>query len=114
VRRIELGIRASMAWLDEHRRVVNLFQFAATEDRFAPALRRGEEVAVADVVRHVKDGIVEGRVPDGDPELVAHAILGVTNQLARVFVHERGEDGSEVADAAVAYCLRGLLGAHEL
>src|SRR3954471_14115587 len=32
VRRIELGIRASMAWFDEHRHLFNLFQFAATEE----------------------------------------------------------------------------------
>src|SRR3977135_386868 len=36
VARIELGIRASMAWFHEHRDSFNLFQFAATEERFAP------------------------------------------------------------------------------
>ena len=110
VRRIELGIRASMAWFDEHRNLFNLFQFAATSDRFAPQLRRGQEVAVADAVRHVKDGIVEGRIRDGDPELLTHAIIGVTSTLARTFIHERGESGSDVADAAVEFCLKGLLG----
>src|SRR5687767_13260282 len=99
VRRIELGIRASMAWFAEHRNLFNLFQFAATEDRFAPQLRVGQEVAVADAVRHVKDGIVEGRIRDGDPELITHAILGVTSYLARTFIFERGENGDEVSDA---------------
>lgn len=111
LRRIEIGIRTSMAWLDEHRRLFNLFQFAATEERFAPAVRRGGEVAAADAVRHVKDGIVEGRIRDGDPEVLTNAVLGVTNQLARVFIHERGEKGAAVADAAVAFCLEGLLAA---
>jgi AcrR family transcriptional regulator len=110
VRRIELGIRASMAWFDEHRELFNLFQFAATEERFAPALRRGQDVAVADTVRHVKDGIVEGRIRDVDPDVLSHAILGVTSHLARVLLHERGMPGAEVADAAVAFCLDGLLG----
>jgi AcrR family transcriptional regulator len=111
VRRIELGIRASLRWLDEHRHMYNLFQFAATEEQFAPALRRGQEVAVADVVRHVKDGIVEGRIRDADPEILAHGILGVTNQLSRVYVRDRRGSVDEVADAAVAFCLDGLLGA---
>jgi AcrR family transcriptional regulator len=110
VRRIELGIRASMSWLDEHRDLFNLFQFAATEDRFAPAMQRGQAVAVADAVRHVKDAIVEGRMRDGDPEIITHAVLGVTNHLARVFIHQRGMAGDEVADAAVAFCLDGILG----
>ncbi|HUF32725.1 MAG TPA: TetR/AcrR family transcriptional regulator [Acidimicrobiales bacterium] len=110
VRRIERGIRASMAWLDDHRELFNLFQFAATEERFAPAMQRGQDVAVADAVRHVKDGMVEGRMRDGDPEILTHAILGVTNHLARVFLHDRGVASDEVADAAVAFCLDGLLG----
>ncbi len=67
------------------------------------------EVAAADAVRHIKDGIVEGRIRDGDPEVLTNAVLGVTNQLARVFIHERGERGADVADAAVAFCLEGLL-----
>src|SRR4029079_1639555 len=39
VRRIELGIRASMQWFEEHRNLLTLIAFAATEERFAPALR---------------------------------------------------------------------------
>src|SRR3954449_6131621 len=38
LRRIELGIRATMEWIDEHRHLSTLFQFAATEERFAPAI----------------------------------------------------------------------------
>jgi AcrR family transcriptional regulator len=108
VRRIELGIRASLQWLDEHRQMLPLFQFAATEEQFAPAVRRGQEVAVADVVRHIKDGIVEGRIRDVDPEVLAHGVLGVTNQLSRIYLRERRENLGEIADAAVAFCLDGL------
>ena len=110
VRRIELGIRASLRWLDEHRHVFNLFQFAVTEEQFAAAMRRGQEVAVADVVRHIKDGIVEGKVRDIDPEVLAHGVLGVTNQLSRIYVRDRRDDVQEIADAAVAFCLDGLRG----
>jgi hypothetical protein len=42
--------------------------------------------------------------------VLSHAILGVTSHLARVLLHERGMPGAEVADAAVAFCLDGLLG----
>jgi AcrR family transcriptional regulator len=110
VRRIELGIRATMVWFEQHRDLYNLFQFAATEERFAPALRRGQEVALADAVRHVKEGIVEGKIRDGDPTVLAHAVLGVTSHLARELIHRRGESAGDVADAAVAFCLEGLLG----
>ena len=109
VRRIELGILATMAWLDEHRHVSILFEFAATEDRFAPALSRGREVAVGDLARHIKEGIVEGRIRDGDPLVLTYAVLGVVNSLARTFIMERGDPPDEVANAAIAFCLDGLL-----
>ncbi len=108
VRRIELGLRASLEWFRDNRHLFNLFQFAATEERFAPVLRRGQDVAVADTARHVKEGIVEGRIRDADPLLLAHAILGVTTHLARTFIGDRGEHGDAVADAVVAFCLEGL------
>ena len=112
VRRIELGIRSSLAWMSENRHVLTLFQFAASEDRFLPALQRGQDVAVDDVARHVKEGIVSGRVRDADPLVLTHAILGVTNALARTFIFLKGEAADSVADAAVSFCLEGLLGHH--
>lgn len=108
VRRIELGIRASMDWFEENRHLFNLFQFAATDDRFAPALHQGQDVAVADTARHVKEGIVEGRIRDADPLLLAHGVLGITAHLARTFIGQKGEPADQVADAAVAFCLHGL------
>jgi AcrR family transcriptional regulator len=110
VRRIELGIRASMQWFAENRHLVNLFQFAATEERFSPLLRRGQEVALADAVKHVKDGIVAGVIRDDAPEVLAHAVLGVTGHLARELIHNRDEPPAAVSDAAVAFCLQGLRG----
>jgi AcrR family transcriptional regulator len=110
VDRITVGIRASMEWLAEHRHLFTLSEVASSEERFRPMLKRGQDVAVADVARHVKDAIVAGRIVDADPLVVTHAILGVTNQLARTFVLHRGDPPSEVADAAVAFCLGGLVG----
>jgi len=109
VRRIELGIQASMQWSSQHPELYNLFAFAATEERFAPALRKGQEVAVSDVVRHVQEGIDLGEIRAGDPTVIAHAILGVTSHLARRYIHEDGQPWQDVADAAVAFCLEGLL-----
>jgi AcrR family transcriptional regulator len=106
---LELGIRASMRWSAEHRDVQKLFQFAATEERFAPALRRGGEVAANDVIRIIKQGIDDGRIRDSDPVLLAHAILGTITYLVRVFIHEQKHDPERVADEAVMFCLEGVL-----
>src|SRR5436853_6725967 len=39
VLRIELGIRATIEWFLAHRKYFTLFQFAASDERFAPVLR---------------------------------------------------------------------------
>jgi AcrR family transcriptional regulator len=108
IHRIELGIRASMHWFAANKHLVNLFQFAQTEERFAPVLRRGQDVAIADAVRHVKDAIVAGEARDQDPELLALAVIGLTSHLARELIFSRGEEPDAVADAAIAFCLNGL------
>ena len=110
IRRIEKGLYASMRWLAENRQVFNLFQFAATEAAFAPTLRRGNDVATADAMRHVKDAINDGKVRDGDPLLLTQAIVGVTNQLARRCIYDRNDLPDEVAAVAVQFCLHGLMG----
>jgi AcrR family transcriptional regulator len=109
VRRIELGIRASMQWSAEHRDVNQLIQFAITDERFLPAIQKGQEVAVADVMRHISEGVDRGLIRDSDPLLLAHAVLGVTTHLARVFIHQRHQPADEVGDAAVSFVLEGLL-----
>ena len=110
VRRIELGIRATLAWFRDHRDYFTLLQFAVTEKRFTPILRESQETTIADTVRHLKDAIVDGRMPDQDPEPLAQAIVGVTGQLARVHLFQRGEPVEQVADAAVSFCLHGISG----
>jgi AcrR family transcriptional regulator len=110
VRRIELGLRASLAWSEAHRDHNKLIQFAATEATFHGALRRGQDIAVADVVKHVKEAIAEGRIRDADPDLLAHAMVGVASHLTATFIYGRGDPADEVADACVAFCLQGVLG----
>jgi len=110
VERISLGIRASMQWFFENRKNFTIFQFAASDERFAPVLRRNQEEAIGDAVRHIKDGIVEGQIADQDPEVLAHAVLGVVEQLTQTYIFERNEPVEQAADAAVAFCLHGLCG----
>lgn len=107
--RIAQGIRASLQWSAEHRDLFALVAFASTDERFAKALRRGAEVAVGDAMYHVREAVEDGSIPDGDPLLLTHAILGVTSELTRALLHEGGQPAHEVAEAAVAFCIGGLL-----
>jgi AcrR family transcriptional regulator len=109
VARIEKGLFATMHWSSQNRHISSLFQFAATEPAFSPTVRVGQEVGVADTMRHINEAIANGRIKDGDPFLIAHAVIGVTNELARRAIYERGQDPDEVAKHAVQFCLTGLL-----
>jgi AcrR family transcriptional regulator len=109
VRRIEQGIRGALSWLEANRDVLAVFQVAATDARFVDALRAGEELMAAELAADLKEGIVSGRVPDGDPLVLAHAVLGAVEALAHTFLGREGAWDEGVADTAVAFCLGGLL-----
>ena len=108
VKRVELGIRAGVMWLAEHNDLRRLFEFARTESAFREAMRSGQAVLVQDAVMHLKEAIAEGRIPDRDPEALALAILGVSNQLTHVYIDGRQEDPELVADMVVSFCRDGL------
>lgn len=108
VERVKLGVRAAVLWMAEHDDLRRLFEFARTESAFNSAMRAGQRVLVGDAVAHLKEAIVEGRIPDQDPEVLAHAILGVANHLTRVYIGSRGQDPSEVADMVVSFCMQGI------
>jgi len=114
VRRVELGVRASLAWSEQHRDLYTLVQFAATDERFAPLVGRGAQVAVRDTTRQVAEAIEVGRVRATDPEVCAHAIIGLTTYLASEFIHRRGRPAGEVADATVDFVLNGLLAGSDI
>ena len=83
-------------------------EFARTEERFAPIIRQGDQQAVADALPHVSAGITAGLLRGEDPVVLTRRFSGVTAHLARVLVLERGEDADRVAEAAIAFCRRGM------
>jgi AcrR family transcriptional regulator len=109
LRRIELGIRASLAWFRDHRRLINLQQFAASEERFAAVLRQNDAVAIDDISRHLKEAMAEGSVPTGqDPAMLAHALVGATRHLARTYLYAGDDPVELVGDVAVRFVIGGL------
>jgi AcrR family transcriptional regulator len=106
--RIELGIRASLQWFRSHRHLFNLTQFAATEERFAAVLRQNDAVAIEDITRHLKEAMAAGSIPDQDPTMLAHALVGATRHLARTYLYHGDEPVAAVADVAVRFVMGGL------
>lgn len=113
VRRIELAVRVGLCWQADHRHVSRITRWARDDERFAPVFRRHQDAAVADVVRQVKEAMVAGRLRDGDPVLIAHALVALGTRLGRTWVIERGADPDEIADLVVAVALHGLLEADD-
>ena len=109
IRRLDLGILASMHWYHEHRYVFNLFQFASSETEFAAILMESQETSLNDAMRHVKEAMAEGRIGDGDPLFLTHAVIGTTGHLARRFIFERNDDPDLVASMASAFVFHGLM-----
>ncbi len=109
IRRIEVGIRASVRWLDENRHLFALLEIARTKERFAPLVREGEERSVADALPHVIAGMEVEMIRRADPLVVAHAILGLTDHMARFLVLEGGKPAEEAADDIVSLCFEGIV-----
>ena len=111
LQRIEHGIRASIAFFRDDPAVLEVIRIAARYDEFAALVERGQQIVVADTANHIKEGMGEGSIRHGDPELMAHGILGATFHFVEVYL---GSDAGsverpELAEEAVAFCLHGLL-----
>ena len=108
LRRIEVGIRASLQWFRDNRHLFNLSQFAATEERFAAILRQNDAVAIDDITRHLKEAMADGSIPDQDPTMLAHALVGATRHLARTYLYHGDDPVELVAEVAVRFVMGGL------
>lgn len=112
VEQMERGIRSGMEWMADHREVMTLIQFAATEERFAPGIRKGEATAAGDAAAPLARAIAGGRIPEADPDLLARSVVGVTQHLVATLVNaEPDTDPTPAIDAAVRFCLGGILAA---
>src|SRR5436309_3088928 len=83
VKRLELGIRSTMRWLAANQDAFTLFQFAATQEGLADVVRAEQDLALADTVTLVKGFLGSGRGADASAQILANAIIGVSNQLSQ-------------------------------
>jgi AcrR family transcriptional regulator len=112
IERIEQGIRASIDFFRQNPGYLGMIRTAARYDEFAGFVTRGQEIVVADTANHIKEGMAVGEIRDGDPELMAHGILGAIFHFVETYFgtdHGAVSDRPELADEAVAFCLRGVL-----
>ncbi len=108
--RLELGIRASLTWLVANQDILRITMFCWTEETFARALRKGRRIIIADTAKHIQEAMDRGLIEPGDPEVMATAVRGVIDELARSYAVGVTKVESDVLDLAVRLCLHGLTG----
>ena len=112
VARIEQGIRASIDFFRASPGFLELIRTAARYEEFAGFVEKGQQIIAADTATHIKDGMARGEIRHGDPDLMAHGILGAIFHFVEVYFGTTAgatADRPLLADEAVAFCLRGLL-----
>ncbi len=109
VRRIAQGIMTSFLWVRDNRRLFVLVEQARYDEQFAQAVKQGEEIAIADMLPHVRAGMDAGLIRKDDPRAVSQAIMGATTALVRITVLEGNGDPVDAAETSIAFCLNGIL-----
>jgi AcrR family transcriptional regulator len=111
VGRIEQGIRASIQFFRENPGFLELTRIAARYEEFSSFVVRGQQIVVADTANHIKEGMSQGSIRHGDPELMAHGILGAIFHFVEIYLETPTSPSERPAleDEAVSFCLRGLL-----
>ncbi len=110
IERLELGIRSTLAWSIEHPEVIRLVMFAWTEERFAQDMRRGRRIVISDTAKHIGEAMDLGLIEQGDARVMATAVRGVSDELARQFAISDDPLDESVIETAVRFCLRGVVG----
>jgi AcrR family transcriptional regulator len=110
--RLANGIRASIGFFRANPEVLALIRIAGRYEEFQGLVERGEEIVVADTANHLKQGMASGSIRHGDPELMAHGILGAIYHFVEIYFDNDPEGSSHrpaLEDEAVTFCLRGVL-----
>lgn len=112
VTRLEVGIKASIEFFRSDPGRLGLIRTASRYEEFASLVQQGQQIVVADTAMHIKEGMAEGSVRHGDPELMAHGVIGAIFHFVEAYfgtLPEEANDRPQLAEEAAAFCLRGLL-----
>jgi len=109
IARIAKGIVASLRFTEEHEHLYVLLRFAGTQERFSSLVDESQEIHASDTAFHVQSAIDEGRIPPGDAQLLAHGIVALVFQFARLRASGAVRMDSEaVGDFVAEFCLKGI------
>lgn len=109
VTRIAKGIAASLRFAEDHENLYALLRFAGTQERFAALIDDSQEIHAQDTARHVEAAIAGGKIPPGDPLMLAYGIVATVFHFARLrAAGSLATTTEELTRFVSEYCLRGI------
>ncbi len=105
--RIPAAIRAAVQWSADHQEMASMFEFAHRDATFGPLTCRLRELLIDDAVGELTSAMELGRLPRGNADAQARAMLAVTDALTTQG-RLAEQTAQAVADDIVAFCLDGL------
>lgn len=107
--KLEAVIRASLRWSADNPDIFRIVTFGWTEEPFATALAKGRRILIADTAAILDEAMAAGQIAPGPSTILATAIHGVTDELARSFHRDPSVDDAQLLESAVRFCLHGLV-----
>jgi AcrR family transcriptional regulator len=75
---------------------------------FHDVLRNAQEFFIADLAANFREGIASGAFRPFDPHLLAHAFVGMAQQVLRWWIENGAMSADEVAQAVLDFALHGI------
>lgn len=77
-------------------------------EEFHDVVRRAQQLFIADLAENLRDGMQTGAFRPGNPDLLAHAFIGVALQVVHWWVENETMPVEEVSQAVLDFVLHGL------
>lgn len=106
--KLEQIVRSSLDWLIDNPAILRIVQFGWTEETFASAMLKGRAIMVASTTAIVAEAMDKGFISKGSAAMVATALHGVIDELARSYHRNPDQDRAELIETAVRFSLRGV------
>jgi AcrR family transcriptional regulator len=85
VTRIRQGTVASVLFMADHAAYFTLVDVERRDPSIAETLSDGSDVYLADVTALIREAQAAGQVPDCDPQLLAHGVLGAVSSYSNAW-----------------------------
>jgi len=106
IERVRARNRTFFDFAQKHRELFRIVFGHGAE--FHDVLRKVQDAFIADLAANFRDGIESGVLRPFDPHLLAHAFVGMAQQVLRWWIETDAMPAAEVGEAALDFALHGI------